>query len=104
MACCPMKITALYEEFSSRVEETGLPMRSLALAWISDVESVRLASCPSQTTTYTLMVTSADGCASANTSSVTVTVVPCTVGEVSTLLWAPGGKDTLTWSATARPE
>ena len=65
---------------------------------LSDPASCNPTASPAQTTTYTLTVRSEEGCSSANTSNVTVTVVPCAINEVGGLNWTAGGTSTLAWS------
>jgi hypothetical protein len=69
-------------------------------AGLSSPTSCTPVASPSETTTYTLTVTDANGCTSDDSSSVTVTLEPCAVSEVSPLVWPAGPKDTLSWPAT----
>ena len=54
---------------------------------------------PTQTTTYSLTVTSAGGCPSTNAASATVTVEPAVTSEAGPLNWTGAGKNTLAWGA-----
>src|SRR5207244_4475488 len=56
-------------------------------AGLSDASSCSPTASPEATTTYTLAVTSDAGCVSTNAASVTVTLEPCAVAEVTPLLW-----------------
>lgn len=68
---------------------------------LSDPASCDPVAHPAQTTTYTLTVTSEEGCPSPNAPSVTVTVTPCAIQEVDQLVWQAGGKSTLVWGASS---
>ncbi len=68
---------------------------------LSDPNSCAPTASPSQTTTYSLTVTDANGCVSANTATATVTVEPVVTSEASPTNWTGASKDALSWPAVA---
>lgn len=66
---------------------------------LSDAASCTPLASPSQTTTYSLTVTSSTGCASTNTATATVMVQAPVTSGVGLPNWDAGRTDTLSWPA-----